>query len=64
MPSSFLQKVRSLAPARCDLKAVLENFGARTVDDLHRAIGRAMDLICTDDAAGRFKHFGYGAPPK
>jgi len=46
------------------LKAALKDFGARTVDDLHRAIGRAMDLICADDAAGWFKHCGYGAPPK
>jgi transposase len=46
------------------LKAALKDFGARTVDDLHRAIGRAMDLICADDAAGWFKHCGYEAPPK
>jgi transposase len=46
------------------LKAALKDFGARTVDELHRAIGRAMDLICADDAAGWFKHCGYGAPPK
>jgi transposase len=28
------------------LKAALKDFGARTVDDLHQAIRRAMDLIC------------------
>ena len=46
------------------LKAALKDFGARTVDDLHRAIRRAMDLICADDAAGWFRHCGYGAPLK
>lgn len=46
------------------LKAALKDFGARTVDDLHRAIRRAMDLICADDAEGWFKHCGYGAPAK
>jgi transposase len=46
------------------LKAALKDFGARTVDDLHQAIRRAMDLICADDDAGWFKHCGYGAPAK
>jgi transposase len=46
------------------LKAAPKDFGARTVDDLHRAIRRAMDLICADDAKGWFKHCGYGAPAK
>jgi len=46
------------------LKAALKDFGARTIDDLHQAIRRAMDLICPDDAEGWFKHCGYGAPAK
>jgi transposase len=46
------------------LKAALKDFGARTVDDLHQATRRAMDLMCADDAAGWFKHCGYGAPGK
>jgi transposase len=46
------------------LKAALKDFGARTVEDLHKAIRRAMDLVCADDAMGWFTHCGYGAPGK
>jgi transposase len=46
------------------LKAALKDFGARTVEDLHQAIRRAMDLVCADDAMGWFTHCGYGAPGK
>jgi hypothetical protein len=44
------------------LKAALEDFGARPVEDLHQAIRRAMDLVCADDAMDWFTHCGYGAP--
>ena len=46
------------------LKAALKDFGARTVEDLHQAIRRAMDLVFADDAMGWFTHCGYGAPGK
>ena len=51
-------------PGWSKLKSALEDFGARTVDDLHRAIRRTMDPFCADDAAGWFTHRGQGAPAK
>jgi transposase len=45
------------------LKAILREFGPRTQDALDEAIRRAMDLIGRTDAAGWFKHCGYGAHP-
>jgi hypothetical protein len=46
------------------LKAALKAFDARTVDDLHQAIRRAMDLICVGDAESWFELCGYAAPAK
>ena len=40
------------------LKAAVKDFGARTVEDLHQAIRRAMDPVCADDAVGWFIHSG------
>jgi hypothetical protein len=43
------------------LKAALEDFGARTREDLDVPVRRAIDLICPNDAVGWFTHCGYKA---
>ena len=44
------------------MKAELRRVAARTVDALHEAVGPALDAITAQDAAGFFRHAGYGCP--
>ena len=44
------------------LKAVLRKAAARTVEDLHQALGPALDAITAQDARGFFRHAGYVCP--
>jgi hypothetical protein len=44
------------------VKAELRRFAARTADALHAACGTALAAITPQDAAGFFRHCGYGRP--
>ncbi len=43
------------------IKAQLRRAAARTADALNAALGPALDAITAQDAAGFFRHAGYGA---
>ena len=51
-----------IEPAWSKLKAELRRVAARTTEALHRALGPALDTITAQDAAGFFRHAGYGRP--
>jgi transposase len=51
-----------IEPAWAKAKGRLRKVGARTVDELHAAIGPALDAISAQDARGFFRHAGYGRP--
>jgi transposase len=51
-----------IEPAWAKLKAELRRVAARTVEALHQAVGPALDAITAQDAAGFFRHAGYGRP--
>ena len=51
-----------IEPAWAKLKAALRKAAARTVEDLHQALGPALDAITAQDARGFFRHAGYPCP--
>jgi transposase len=51
-----------IEPAWAKVKGRLRKAGARTVDELHAAIGPALAAISAQDARGFFRHAGYGRP--
>ena len=51
-----------IEPAWAKLKAALRKAAARTVEDLHQALGPALDAITAQDARGFFRHAGYACP--
>ena len=51
-----------IEPAWAKLKAELRRVAARTTEALHQALGPALDTITAQDAAGFFRHAGYGRP--
>jgi transposase len=51
-----------IEPAWAKLKAELRRVAARTTEALHQALGPALDTITARDAAGFFRHAGYGRP--
>jgi transposase len=51
-----------IEPAWAKLKAALRRVAARTTEALHQALGPALDTITARDAAGFFRHAGYGRP--
>ena len=51
-----------IEPAWAKLKAELRRVAARTTEALHQALGPALDTITAQDAAGFFRHAGYGHP--
>jgi transposase len=51
-----------IEPAWAKVKADLRRAAARTTKTLHAAIGPALDAITAPDAAGFFRHAGYGHP--
>jgi transposase len=44
------------------LKALLRSAGKRTVDDLHRFLGEAMDEFSPASCRATIEHVGYGMP--
>ncbi|CAA9228410.1 MAG: Mobile element protein [uncultured Craurococcus sp.] len=57
---SYSPDMNPIEPARAKLKAELRRVGARTAEALHRALGPALGAITAQDAAGFFRHAGYG----
>ena len=51
-----------IEPIWAKVKADLRRLAARTVDALHQALGPALDAVTPQDAAGCFRHCGYGRP--
>jgi transposase len=51
-----------IEPAWAKLKAELRRVAARTAEALQQALGPALDTITAQDAAGFFRHAGYGRP--
>jgi transposase len=51
-----------IEPAWAKLKAELRRIAERTAGALHQALGPALDTITAQDAAGFFRHAGYGRP--
>jgi transposase len=51
-----------IEPAWSKLKAELRRVAARSTEALHQALGPALDTITAQDAAGFFRHAGYGRP--
>jgi transposase len=51
-----------IEPAWAKAKALLRKAAARGVEALHQAIAPALDAITARDAAGFFRHAGYGRP--
>ena len=51
-----------IEPAWAKLNAELRRVAARTTEALHQALGPALDPITARDAAGFFRHAGYGRP--
>lgn len=49
-----------IEPAWAKVKAQLRTAAARTVAALHGAAGAAIDAVTAGDAAGFFRHAGYG----
>jgi transposase len=51
-----------IEPAWAKVKAELRRVAARSAEALHRALGPALGAITAQDAAGFFRHAGYGRP--
>lgn len=49
-----------IEPAWAKVKTELRRVAARTAPALHQAVGPALDTITPQDAAGFFRHCGYG----
>ena len=61
-PPAYSPDLSPIEPAWAKLKAELRRVAARTTEALHQAIGPALDTITAQDAAGFFRHAGYGRP--
>jgi transposase len=51
-----------IEPAWAKVKGLLRKAAARTVDELHAAIGPALAAISAQDARGFFRNAGYACP--
>ena len=59
---SYSPDLNPIEPAWAKVKASLRKAAARTVEDLHAALGPALDAITPQDARGFFRHAGYSCP--
>ena len=57
---AYSPDLNPIEPAWAKVKARLRRVAARTVDALHEALGPALAAITPQDAAGFFRHCGYG----
>src|SRR4051794_7426654 len=51
-----------IEPAWAQVKAELRRVAARTPEELHRALGPALDRVSAANAAAYFRHRGYDHP--
>jgi hypothetical protein len=59
---AYSPDLNPIEPAWAKVKAALRRVAARTADTLHEALGPALASITPQDAAGFFRHCGYGRP--
>jgi hypothetical protein len=59
---AYSPDMNPIEPAWAKVKAALRRFAARTADALHEALGPALASVTPQDAAGFFRHCGYGRP--
>jgi hypothetical protein len=59
---SYSPDLSPIEPIWAKVKAELRRVAARTVDALHEALGPALGAVTPQDAAGCFRHCGYGRP--
>jgi transposase len=59
---AYSPDMNPIEPAWAKVKARLRRAAARTADALHDALGPALAAITPQDAAGCFRHCGYGRP--
>jgi transposase len=59
---AYSPDLNPIEPGWAKVKAELRRVAARTADALHEALGPALDAVTPQDAAGFFRHCGYGRP--
>jgi hypothetical protein len=59
---AYSPDLNPIEPAWAKVKAELRRVAARTADALHEALGPALASVTPQDAAGFFRHCGYGRP--
>lgn len=57
---AYSPDLNPIEPAWAKVKAALRRAAARSVDALHKACGPALAAVTPQDAAGFFRHCGYG----
>ena len=61
MPS-YSPDLNPIEPAWAQVKAELRRVAARTPEELHRALGPALDRVSAANARAYFRHCGYEHP--
>ena len=59
---AYSPDLNPIEPGWAKVKAELRRVAARTINALHTACGPALAAITPQDAAGFFRHCGYGRP--
>jgi len=59
---SYSPDLSPIEPAWAQVKAELRRVAARTPEELHRALGPALDRVSAANAAAYFRHCGYQRP--
>ena len=59
---AYSPDLNPIEPGWAKVKAELRRVAARTAEALHEALGPALDAVTPQDAAGCFRHCGYGRP--
>ncbi len=59
---AYSPDLNPIEPAWAKVKAELRRVAARTADALHEALGPVLASVTPQDAAGFFRHCGYGRP--
>jgi transposase len=61
-PPSYSPDLSPIEPAWAQVKAGLRRVAARTPEELHRALGPALDRVSAANARAYFRHCGYDRP--
>jgi transposase len=59
---SYSPDLNPIEPAWAQVKAELRRVAARTPEELHRALGPALDRVSAENARAYFRHCGYDRP--